>query len=154
MSWSPYQLNQANKTTAAIENASSLLHSPPVEASQALKLPQPEDAPAYSEKPSARCTVPGNDFHMPSYYNRSLSNKSPPSPGLQRIIVDYYKDLNPFVILVGALGQPRPRGLVQTDDAKSASMPSQEREISLLDPIDRAYLQQRRVHQLPPEQVR
>lgn len=130
-----------------------LVYGPLAEKSQSSQLLQPDETQARNEQTRAGYIVPGGIFHMSSYNDRSLSTKDPPSSSLRRIVVEYYNDFNPFVILGEAFRQPRRRGLVQTDDVTSSSLPLKEREMYLLDPVDRAYLRQRRVHELPPEQV-
>jgi hypothetical protein len=150
----PHKLKYAMKTTdATTQTTLFLLRSPLPEKSQSSRLLQLDKTQTRNEQTQARYTIPRDIFHMPSHDGRSPSPQDPPSPSLRRIVVEYYKDFNPYVILGDALGQPRRRGLVQTDDVTSVSLSMREREISLLDPIDRAYFHQRRVHELPPKQV-
>lgn len=75
-------------------------------------------------------------------------------PSVDRIF-EYYSDLNALSVLNEALGQPTRRRLVHVDiPGKPPATSVRSRELSRLDDVDRSYLEQRRVHELPPTQAR
>lgn len=78
---------------------------------------------------------------------------SPPSPGTTekhvRRIFEYYNDFNALTALNDAIGHLNRRRLVQIDLGAPQPDSVTQRELSRLDDIDRAYLAQRRVHELP-----
>lgn len=68
------------------------------------------------------------------------------------ILKEYYKDLNPLVLLREALGQERRPGLVQSEYLKHTI--ATERDLQGLDDTERQFLKQKRIHELPPRDFR
>ncbi|KAH7125996.1 fungal-specific transcription factor domain-containing protein [Dactylonectria macrodidyma] len=66
-----------------------------------------------------------------------------------RRIFEYYSDFNALTVLNEAIGQQSQRRLVQIDLDEPQSTSVIHRELCRLDAVDRAYLAQRRVHDLP-----
>ncbi|KAH6972390.1 fungal-specific transcription factor domain-containing protein [Ilyonectria sp. MPI-CAGE-AT-0026] len=97
-----------------------------------------------------------DDAHLQTLYRMSETETvvlTPPSAGTKeeqhRRIVEYYSDFNALSVLNDAIGQPNRRRLVQVDLPGPQAGSVKWRELSRLDDIDRAYLAQRRVHELP-----
>lgn len=97
-----------------------------------------------------------DDAHLQTLYRMSETETvvlTPPSAGTKeeqhRRIVEYYSDFNVLSVLNDAIGQPSRRRLVQVDLPGPQAGSVKWRELSRLDDIDRAYLAQRRVHELP-----
>lgn len=71
----------------------------------------------------------------------------------RKFVIEYYKDFNPCTIIGDLLGRPRRQGLVYTEDTVTISQSAKERELSKLDQVDRSYLRQRRVHDMPADTI-
>lgn len=68
-----------------------------------------------------------------------------------RRIFEYYSGFNALTVLNDAIGRPNRRRLVQIDLPGPQTCSAKKLELSRLDEIDRSYLEQRRVHELPPK---
>lgn len=69
-----------------------------------------------------------------------------------RRVFEYYSDFNALSLLNEAIGRPTRRRLVPVDLGGPQTGSVVHRELSRLDDIDREYLAQRRVHELPSKQ--
>jgi hypothetical protein len=68
------------------------------------------------------------------------------------IMAEHYNNYNPYILLGEALGQARRPGLVLQEYPNH--MLAIERELSSLDDIDKEYMHQKRVHDMPGKQTR
>jgi hypothetical protein len=68
------------------------------------------------------------------------------------IMAEHYNNYNPYVLLGEALGQTRRPGLVLPEYPNDIQ--ARERELSLLDDIDKEYIHRKRVHDIPAKQTR
>ncbi|CAI6337668.1 unnamed protein product [Periconia digitata] len=71
----------------------------------------------------------------------------------RKFFIEYYKEFNPCTIVGDLLGRPRRQGLVYTENTVTMSQSAKERELSKLDQVDRSYLHQRDVHDMPENAI-
>lgn len=83
-----------------------------------------------------------------------LSPSSPNTAEPTHRVFEYYSDFNALSLLNGAISKGHQRRLVPVDLDGPQPGSVFDRELGRLDEADRAYLSQRRVHELPTKQCR